>query len=110
MEFNQYQKESRQTLRYRGSKMEMLSYMALGITGEAGEMANKIKKILRDHEGKLSPKLRQELKSELGDILWYISQLATELGAGLDEIADENLKKVFSRQSRNKINGNGDNR
>lgn len=81
-------------------------YMALGLAGEAGEVANKVKKIMRDNT---SPD-REGIKAELGDVLWYVAGMATVLGIKLDDIAAANLDKLQDRQRRGVIGGSGDNR
>ena len=108
MDFAEYQKLSRKTAVY--PKKYRLIYPALGLNGEAGEVAEKVKKILRDENGKITPANKEELSKELGDVLWYLSQLATELGLNLEEVAETNLKKLFSRKRRGKLHGSGDNR
>ena len=88
-------------------------YPALGLAGEAGEVANKIKKIMRDRKGdvnNLPGEVKDEITSELGDCLWYISALATDLGIGLDGVAFENIKKLDKRQANNTLHGSGDKR
>ena len=88
-------------------------YPALGLAGEAGEVANKIKKIMRDRKGdvnNLSGEINDDIASELGDCLWYISALATDLGIGLDGVAFENIKKLDKRQANNTLHGSGDKR
>ena len=88
-------------------------YPALGLAGEAGEVANKIKKIMRDRKGdvnNLSGEIKDDIASELGDCLWYISALATDLGIGLDGVAFENIKKLDKRQANNTLHGSGDKR
>ncbi len=109
MDFKTYQKESRKTAAYPDIGYNFI-YPTLGLAGESGEVVEKIKKLIRDKNGVADEKVKQEITKELGDVLWYLSQLATELGLSLDEIADENLKKLFSRLERNKIQGDGDNR
>ena len=106
---NEYQRLSRRTA------MEVrtdhpIVYPTLGLTNEAGEFAGKVKKIFRDKRGVISEEDRQELKKELGDVLWYVAQLATELNVSLEEVASQNLQKLFDRQARNQIQGDGDNR
>lgn len=109
MTFEKYQKESRKTALYPNIGKNFI-YPTLGLAGEAGEVAEKIKKILRDKNSILDQKTRQEIAKELGDVLWYLANLATELGLSLEEIAQKNLAKLRSRQKRGKIHGSGDNR
>lgn len=109
MEFNEYQEKSRKTALY-PNKDNNFIYPTLGLCGEAGEVAEKIKKVIRDEGGKISAEKKQELVKELGDVLWYVSQIATELGLSLDEIANTNIEKLYSRLERNKLHGSGDNR
>jgi NTP pyrophosphatase (non-canonical NTP hydrolase) len=109
MDFNKYQTESRKTAK-RVYTEHPIVYPTLGLTNEAGEFAGKVKKIFRDKDGQISEEDRQALKAELGDVLWYLAQLCTELNLTLEEVAAHNLEKLFSRQGRNKITGEGDNR
>ena len=81
-----------------------------GLVGEAGEVAEKFKKLLRDKDGVASDEDRRELMKELGDVLWYINSVGIYLGFTLDEIAQYNLDKVLSRKERNMTRGSGDNR
>ncbi len=104
MEFNEYQTEARKTAVYPPDVG--LQYTALGLAGEAGEVANKVKKVLRG-DGAIDTKAVQ---GELGDVLWYISNLATELGIKLDDIANDNLAKLRDRMARGVLKGSGDNR
>lgn len=113
MQFNDYQTQSRQYAAYPEAG-DTFTYPALGLAGEAGEVADKIKKLMRN-EGKLRPsevslEAKAELMKELGDVLWYVSQLATEFGESLDTIAATNLDKLASRKARNVIASTGDNR
>ena len=88
-------------------------YPALGLAGEAGEVANKIKKIMRDRKGdvnNLPGEVKDEIASELGDCLWYISALATDLGIGLDGVVVENIRKLQKRKEKGTIHGSGDKR
>ncbi len=85
-------------------------YPTLGLANEAGEVAGKVKKIFRDKGGEISEADRQALKQELGDVLWYLAQICTELNLTLEEVAEANLEKLFSRLERNQIRGDGDNR
>jgi NTP pyrophosphatase (non-canonical NTP hydrolase) len=80
------------------------------LTNEAGEVAGKIKKIFRDKDGVIGEAEREALKSELGDVLWYLAQVCTELEISLDAVAEANIEKLYSRLERGKIGGDGDNR
>lgn len=106
--FKEYQEESQKTAIFPPGRS--LEYLFLGICGEAGEIAEKAKKVIRDKNGIMTDEVREALKKELGDVLWYISQIATELDFELEDVANENLIKLFSRLERNKIQGDGDNR
>ena len=105
--FDDYQRESRKTASYPPIGHAII-YPALGLVNEAGEVAGKIKKVFRDKEGVISDADRDALKAELGDVLWYIAQVATELNLSLQDIADANLVKLFDRMERGKIKGDGD--
>ncbi len=109
MTFEEYQKISRETAIY-PDKDKNFVYPTLGLVGETGEVAEKIKKILRDKNGVIDEETRKELSKELGDILWYLSQIATELGLFLEEITSLNIKKLQSRKDRGQLHGSGDNR
>lgn len=85
-------------------------YPTLGLVNEAGEVAGKIKKIFRDKGGHISEADRQAIKQELGDVLWYLTQICTELDLALADVAAANLEKLFSRLERGQIHGDGDNR
>lgn len=85
-------------------------YTALGLAGEAGEVANKVKKVFRDHDGELTHELRDAIIEELGDTLWYVAMLADELGLVLSRVADVNLHKLGRRASDNRLHGSGDTR
>jgi NTP pyrophosphatase (non-canonical NTP hydrolase) len=109
VDFGEYQRLSRRTAVYPDAGAN-LAYPALGLCGEAGEAAEKVKKAMRDDGGQLTPQRQVALAGELGDVLWYVAQLATEAGLDLGEIADGNLAKLLSRQERNVLQGSGDNR
>ena len=109
VQLSDYQQRSRATAVYPDAG-ENLTYPALGLCGEAGEAAEKVKKALRDDGGELTPARREALAAELGDVLWYLAQLATEAGLDLDEIAEENLEKLLSRRDRGALQGSGDRR
>ena len=99
MKFEDYQKEAIQTAHY-PRRLENLEYPTLGLAGEAGEVANIVKKIQRDHAGVITEDTRLKLKDELGDVLWYISACADELGLTLTEIAEYNVDKLAKRHGR----------
>ena len=113
MEFSDYQKEAYLTAKYPG-RGDNFVYPTLGLVSEAGEVADKLKKLSRDVNvhtpSELTDEQRLELLKEAGDVLWYVSCLVTELGADLGEIAEQNLSKVRSRLERGKLGGSGDNR
>ena len=108
-DFNTYQQESRKT--WGLVKMDHpIVYPTMGLVNEAGELAGKVKKIFRDKDGVISDEDREALKYELGDVLWYLAQIATELDLTLDEVASANPTHLFSRLQRNTSRGDGDNR
>ncbi|MEK7479189.1 MAG: nucleoside triphosphate pyrophosphohydrolase family protein [Patescibacteria group bacterium] len=109
MNINDYQKEAHATAKYVDIG-EAYVYPTLGLVGEAGELANKVKKIFRDKGGKLDEETREAVKLELGDILWYVAEIATVLEVSLEEVAGANLQKLASRKGRGMIQGSGDNR
>ncbi|MFZ1926751.1 MAG: nucleoside triphosphate pyrophosphohydrolase family protein [Solirubrobacteraceae bacterium] len=108
MDLSEYQRESRRTAEY--PREAWLAYPALGLAGEAGEVAEHAKKAIRDDAGKVSDERRAAMSKELGDVLWYVAQLASELDISLDDIAKQNLEKLFSRQERGVLSGSGDDR
>ncbi|MDE1152249.1 MAG: nucleoside triphosphate pyrophosphohydrolase family protein [Micavibrio sp.] len=106
MDFDTYQTEARKTRTI--PPENPVVYSALGLTGEAGELANKVKKIMR---GDSNPQeLVDGIRGEMGDVLWYLAALADDLGITLDDVADENIKKLRSRYDRGTLKGAGDNR
>ena len=109
MDLNTYQQRARLTAQY-PSRGENPIYPALGLCGEAGEVADKVKKVLRDHGGEFNAERREAIALELGDVLWYVSQLAAELGCSLESVAQANLDKLASRAARQVISGSGDQR
>ncbi len=108
MELSEYQRLARRTAEY--PRAAWLAYPALGLAGEAGEVAEHAKKAIRDDRGEVSDERRAAMSKELGDVLWYVAQLASELGLELDEIARANLEKLLSRQRRGVLSGSGDER
>lgn len=99
MNFKDYQSEASQTALY-PNRLKNLEYPTLGLAGEAGEVANIVKKIQRDLGGQITEEVRGKLKDELGDVLWYISACADELGLTLTEIAEFNVDKLAKRHNR----------
>lgn len=111
MELNEYQKFAKDTALYPGrNAIDGLLYTVLGLNGEAGEVADKVKKILRDDDGVLSNDKADDIAKELGDVLWYAAMVADELGFGLEYVAKRNIDKLQSRKLREVITGSGDNR
>ncbi len=107
MNFDEYQARSRETAIYpdRGSNYV---YPTLGLAGEAGEVAEKVKKVIRDKNGIMDQETKDKISKERGDVLWYVAQLATELDLSLDDIAIANITKLQSRKKRGSLSGSGD--
>ena len=113
MNFTDYQQKAITTLTNRhayGDVTPELLGQVLGLVGESGEIAEKFKKLIRDHGGEITEETKTEITKELGDILWYISSVSHCLGVSLEDIAAKNLTKVLSRKDRGMIAGSGDNR
>lgn len=110
MTLNDYQTQARTTFTIDDDLAKQVIYLTLGLNGEAGEVAEKVKKVLRDTDGDFSQLNLDDIKKELGDVLWYISTLSNVLGLELEDIASTNLDKLFSRKDRGAIQGSGDNR
>lgn len=108
MNLNDYQQKASTTAKYPDGTG--LLYTTLGLASEAGEVAGKVKKVIRDENAILSEERRLELVSELGDVLWYVAMLAKELNYDLSDVAQMNLGKLFDRNTRGVIGGSGDNR
>ena len=108
MDFDDYQTTAGKTALYRDAYR--VTYPALGLASEAGEVAGKVKKVLRDRDGDFAPAQIAAIKDELGDVLWYIAALATDLGLSMDDIASDNIEKLRSRLERGVIQGDGDER
>lgn len=106
MTLNEYQRGAMETAIY----PQPIIYPALGMCGEAGEVADKVKKVLRDNNSEFTEEKKREIAMEVGDVLWYVATLANDLGYSLEEIAKMNYDKLKSRQMRGKIGGSGDNR
>ena len=108
MTFDQYETEASSTRIYNeGIKV---IYPTIGLAGETGEVADKVKKVIRDHCGNFDESNRKEIAKELGDVLWYLTSIANDLGYSLEDIAKMNIEKIKSRQRRDVIHGEGDNR
>ncbi len=107
--FARYQRQSRRTWN-RVVVDHAILYPTLGLTNEAGEVAGKVKKIFRDKGGVISGEDRAALKSELGDVLWYLAQICTDLDLSLQEVAEHNLRKLARRQAAGTLQGDGDHR
>jgi NTP pyrophosphatase (non-canonical NTP hydrolase) len=113
MELNDYQALAHRTAVYPTKEPNgALYYTALGLTGEAGEVANKVKKIYRGDfpPGTSAGKIREDIVKELGDVLWYVAEMSSVLGVSLDEVAKINVAKLQARQSLGSIQGAGDDR
>jgi NTP pyrophosphatase (non-canonical NTP hydrolase) len=108
VDLSEYQRLSRRTAEY--PPEAWLAYPALGLAGEAGEVAEHAKKAIRDDGGEVTGERRAAMAKELGDVLWYVAQLASELGLELEDVAQANLEKLLSRQRRGVLSGSGDER
>lgn len=106
MDFNEYQKLTSSTAMY--PKEKAIEYVTMGLCSEAGEVADKVKKILRDG-GTIEEKAK-EIAAEAGDVLWYVAQIGVILGFSMQEIAESNIAKLASRKERGAISGSGDER
>ena len=106
MQLSAYQIAARRTAIYPGEAK--VTYPALGLAGEVGEVCNKIKKVTRD--GLSIDDIRSDLFKELGDVLWYLSALAHDLDISLENLAEQNLEKLKARKERGTLQGSGDNR
>jgi NTP pyrophosphatase (non-canonical NTP hydrolase) len=108
MTINEYQNKAIETAIYGSGNS--ITYPTLGLAGEAGEVADKVKKVLRDNDGEFTDDIKEKIIYEAGDVLWYLAALARDLGYTLEEMAEMNLHKLASRKERNMISGSGDNR
>lgn len=107
MKMNDYQKEALKTAIVKDNN---ILYTVLGISGEAGEVSEKMKKIIRDQDGVMTKENKKELAKEIGDVLWYLAVFADEIGYKLETIGRLNIKKLKDRKKRGVIHGAGDNR
>lgn len=108
MTLDEYQKAALETAVY--PKEYKIIYPALGITGEAGECSDKVKKVIRDNNGEFTDDKKREIAKEIGDVLWYCATLANDIGYSLETIGQVNIEKLLSRKKRHVISGDGDNR
>lgn len=108
MDMQSYQQSAIETAIYPDSAK--ILYPTLGLVGEAGEVAEKVKKVIRDEGGVFTEEKKVELAKELGDVLWYIANIASDIDMDLNLIATMNLDKLASRAERNQLTGSGDNR
>ncbi|MDO4511057.1 MAG: nucleoside triphosphate pyrophosphohydrolase family protein [Bacteroidales bacterium] len=108
MKLNEYQQQAAASAIYPRDMKGV--YPVLGLAGETGEVAEKVKKVIRDHGGHFSDEAKVEIAKELGDVLWYLAATAADLGFTLEEIAQLNLQKLASRTQRGTLQGSGDNR
>ena len=109
MNFDEYQEQSGKTAIY-PDRGKNFTYPTLGLSGETGEVAEKIKKVIRDKGGVVDDATRDALRKELGDVLWYVAQLCTELDLSMSDVAENNIEKLLSRQKRGQLSGEGDSR
>lgn len=111
MDFKHYQNQTRRTAIYPDQNNQGgLLYTVFGLCGETGEIADHIKKMLRDDNGQLTTERLDAIKKEMGDVLWYLSQICYELHTTLDQVALHNLAKLRKRQRDNTLRGSGDER
>lgn len=108
--FAEYQAGAMRTAIYPGRGEGNWTYAALGLAGETGEVSEKLKKAIRDDGSTVTPERKAALKKELGDVLWYVAALCTELHLDLQEVAEENLAKLSGRQQTGTLHGDGDDR
>lgn len=104
MEFDEYQELTDETAIY--PEQRGLEYTALGLNGESGEIAEKVKKYIREDDEEYI----EEAKAEAGDVLWYLARFCDEAGISLDEVAEQNIDKLFDRKERDVLTGSGDTR
>ncbi len=108
MDFDTYQTAARSTAIY--DKKHSITYPALGLAGETGEVMEHVKKMLRDGNGVMDNDRREKIMKEIGDVLWYVANLSADLGFSLNDIAEANIAKLKSRQERGVLHGAGSDR
>jgi NTP pyrophosphatase (non-canonical NTP hydrolase) len=109
MNFSDYQKESRKTAEYSDQGNNYM-YPLLGLAGESGEVVEKFKKMIRNNDGVMTDEIKKGIKKELGDLLWYVAQICTEIDLDLDDVATTNIEKLKDRSKRGVVKSEGDNR
>ena len=109
MDFSKYQEQSKSTALYPKIE-ESYVYPTMGLANEAGEVLGVVKKIFRDQNGEVTDEVKRKIKKELGDVLWYVAQVATEFDLKLDDVAQANIDKLASRKERGTLHGDGDDR
>lgn len=109
LDFDKYQKFTNSTAVYPKIGKNFV-YPVIGLVGEAGEVAEKVKKLFRDDKGKVTEEKKIEIAKELGDVAWYIAQISTEFGLKFSDVINMNVEKLKSRKERNVLHGSGDNR
>lgn len=111
LSFSRYQQLAGRTAMYPGRDDQALAaYPALGLAGEAGEVCEHVKKVLRDDAGRVTQARREALAKELGDVLWYVAAVCSELGLDMGQVARANVDKLADRQRRGVLHGEGDDR
>ncbi len=108
MTFEEYQSKAMETAHEYGE--QAFNYGGLGLASEAGEVAGKLKRVIREHNNQIDDEMKADLKKELGDVLWYVNFLTTKLGLTLEQVAEANIEKLHSRKDRGALMGQGDNR
>lgn len=109
MNFREYQEAALGTAIY-PNRGKNFVYPVLGLAGETGEVAEKVKKTIRDHNGCMDSDIKDALKKELGDVLWYVAMICYEVGLDFEDVAESNIRKLKDRQNRGALHGSGDNR
>lgn len=109
MNLNDYQQAALRTAQPKDKKNEFF-HLVLGLVGESGEIAEKVKKIVRDQDSDLDKLDKDDLKKELGDVLWHVAVLSDYFDISLEDVGETNIKKLADRMSRNVLSGSGDNR
>jgi NTP pyrophosphatase (non-canonical NTP hydrolase) len=111
LDFDAYQQAAARTRTNAGVSIDHpIVYPTLGLTNEAGEVAGKVKKIFRDHGGVITDADRDALALELGDVLWYLTEICSRLDIRLEDVAARNIAKIADRMSRGVLGGEGDHR